>query len=245
MTAWLDPLRRVLDALPRPAAFFFRNDDVGRDDARLFPLLDLFDARALPVDLAVIPAALGDDPARRLADRGATGRLRVHQHGWRHANHEPEGRKSEFGASRAADAQAEDLRQGWARLRAALGPLVDPIFTPPWNRCTQATADLLAEGSWRVLSRDVGAAPLETGALVPLPVAVDWQKCRAQGKDGAAVGRALADAVAGEEPVGIMLHHAVMNDDDRAALADLLDLLARHANVRCRTMMDCAAAESC
>ena len=39
---WLDPLRRALDASPAPATFFFRDDDVGWSDDRLFSLLDLF-----------------------------------------------------------------------------------------------------------------------------------------------------------------------------------------------------------
>ena len=37
---------------------------------------------------------------------------------------------------------------------------VDPIFTPPWNRCTQATADCLAMLGYRVLSRDATASRL-------------------------------------------------------------------------------------
>ena len=226
-------LREVLDAAVKPATFFFRNDDVGPADDRLFRLLDLFEARALPIDLAVVPAALEDDLARHLAGQCATDHVRVHQHGWRHANHEPAGRKCEFGPSRNVEAQEADLEQGHARLQAALGPNLDPIFTPPWNRCTQTTLDLLGKGPWRVLSRDAGAAPLEARGLIELPVAVDWQKRRA--KEVYAVQ---------EVPVGVMLHHAVMTDDDFAALAALLDLLATHENARCRTMMACVADDS-
>jgi len=244
MSGWLDPVSRAFDESAQPISLFFRNDDVGWSDERLPPLLDLFAARALPLDLAVIPAALGDDTARRLSERcaAAAGRLRVHQHGWRHANHESDGRKGEFGSSRAVADQAADLQDGRARLKAALGPFVDPIFTPPWNRCTQATVDLLAADAYRVLSRDGGATPLETSGLVELPVAVDWQKRMAEAADGSLLGPAIVQAAAKGSPVGIMLHHAVMPDDGRAALAALLDLLARHEKARCLSMMDCADA---
>jgi predicted deacetylase len=244
MSGWLDPVLRTFDAAAQPVTFFFRNDDVGWGDERLPPLLDLFDARALPLDLAVIPAALGDHTARLLSDRcvAAAGRLRVHQHGWRHANHESAGRKGEFGALRAVTDQVADLQAGRTRLRAALGPFVDPIFTPPWNRCTQATVDLLEAGSYRVLSRDDGATPLEAGGLVELPIAVDWQKQIAEATDGSLLGPAITRAAAKGSPVGIMLHHAVMTDDGFTALAVLLDLLARHDKARCLTMMDCAEA---
>lgn len=239
---WLAPLVRRLDKAGRPVAVFFRNDDVGWADDDIVPLLDLFAARALPLDLSVIPAALTDATAQMLADRctASEGRLRAHQHGWRHANHEAAGRKCEFGAARAPDEQAADLKAGQERLRAMLGPFVDPIFTPPWNRCTQATADVLAAGPYRVLSRDVGAAPLDTRAVTELPVAVDWDKALGMADGVAALGRAVADAVGGGCPTGIMLHHAVMDAESRDALGALLDLLAGHENARCLSMMDCA-----
>ena len=54
--SWLDPVRQALDEGPCTA--FFRDDDAGWGDERLWVLLDLFDRRSLPVDLAVIPAEL-------------------------------------------------------------------------------------------------------------------------------------------------------------------------------------------
>lgn len=242
MSRWLDPVRQALESGRPRAPLFFRNDDVGWADDRLLPLLDLFEARSVPADLAVIPAALSDAMTQTLADRCAAsdGRLRLHQHGWRHVDHENGGRKCEFGPSRAPDVQAADLHAGKERLRAVLAPFVDPIFSPPWNRCTQATADLLPAASMRVLSRNAEAAPLDTGIIAELSVAVDWDKEMARADSAATLGRAVADAIDRGNPVGIMLHHASMGTDSLAALAALLDLLAEHEHVRCLTMMDCA-----
>jgi hypothetical protein len=57
---------------------FFRDDDAGWADARLLALCDLFGALELPLDLAVIPAALHDGLARELRARDWRGR---HKHG--------------------------------------------------------------------------------------------------------------------------------------------------------------------
>lgn len=236
---WLLPLRRRLDRAASPVAFFFRDDDIGYDDTALWPLLDLFAARHVPLDLAVIPALLTPsliEETRARCDRSG-GRLRVHQHGWRHANHEASGRKCEFGPSRHADRQRADLRLGHAALTAAFGTRVDPIFTPPWNRCEQCTVDLIAEEGFRALSRDAAARPLDTGALAEVPVSVDWQRLMGAREDKP--GPAIEDAVTDTALVGIMLHHAVMTADDRARLADLLDLLADHANADCVAMVEC------
>lgn len=130
MSGWLEPLRRALDAADRPVTFFFfRDDDVGWADDRLWLLLDRFASFALPVDLAVIPAALAPEPARLLRSRiaGSGGLIAAHQHGHTHANHEPAGRKHEFGPARTAEQQRRDLALGFRVLSrdataTALGP---------------------------------------------------------------------------------------------------------------------------
>lgn len=236
---WLLPLQRRLERVRSPVVFFFRDDDIGYDDTALWPVLDVFAMRRIPLDLAVIPALITPALARETRARceGSDGRLRVHQHGWRHANHEASGRKCEFGPSRDSGRQRDDLRMGRAALSAAFGAHVDPIFTPPWNRCVQGTVDLIAEEGFRALSRNAGTRPLDTGVLAEIPVSVDWQRMMNEPveKRGAIIEEAVADS----RPVGVMLHHAVMTADDRSRLAALLDLLAGHENASCVTMMEC------
>ena len=237
---WLDPLRAALDAAPAPVACFFRDDDAGWDDDRLFELIGLFAGLGLPLDLAVIPAALGSGAARELRARIelAGGRLGVHQHGFAHLNHEPEGeRRCEFGPERPRGEQLRDIAAGQARLARLLGPAVEPIFTPPWNRCTPATAGCLVELGFEVLSREAKAEPFGLPGLRELPVHVDWFK-RRDGKrlPPAEVAAIAARAVEGGGPVGVMLHHAEMDAAERAGAAELLELLAGHERVRCLRM---------
>jgi hypothetical protein len=225
--AWLDPVRAALDAAPRPVDVFFRDDDAGWSDDRLLALLDVFAARALPVDLAVIPAALDPALARELAARP----VGLHQHGLAHVNHEPDGRKFEFGPSRPFAAQRRDIAAGAERLRELLGPRVDPIFTPPWNRCTADTERCLGELGFRVLSRESRAAPLGDLGLRELPVHVDFVRLATQ-----ELGERLARALGAGSPVGVMFHHAEMGRAERARADDLLALISGHEHAATRRM---------
>lgn len=243
MSAWLDPLERVLDA-DAPVRFFVRDDDVGWADDRLWALLDLFDHFGLPVDLAVIPAALTPTLTRRLARRlsASPGCLAVHQHGYTHDNHEPAGRKHEFGPSRTPEQQRADIRRGRERLADALGPYVVPIFTPPWNRCTAATGRALLDLGVPVLSRDVTAAPLELPGLVEQPVRVDWFAHRKGVRHSRTMlGTLLAEAAAAG-PVGLMLHHELMGVEELADLSALLALVAGHSAAVVSPMLELAGA---
>jgi peptidoglycan/xylan/chitin deacetylase (PgdA/CDA1 family) len=225
---WLAPLEHALDAAPAPVDLFFRDDDAGWADDRLLALLDLFDEHRLPLDLAVIPAALDRGLATELRAR-AGDRLGLHQHGYAHRNHEPEGRRHEFGPSRTHAAQRRDVEAGATRLADLLGDdVLDPIFTPPWNRCTPTTGRCLLELGFAVLSRESRAAPLGLPGLRELPVAIDW--VRLPPPD---VATRLAAAVTNVAvPTGVMFHHAEMDAAGRKRAGELLGLLAAHPRSR-------------
>jgi hypothetical protein len=213
---------------------FLRDDDAGWADDRLLVLLDLIAARGLPVDLAVIPEALGTELAGALTKRP----IGLHQHGLAHVNHEPEGvRKHEFGPSRGFAAQRRDIDEGRRRLTELLDGRLQPIFTPPWNRCTADTGRVLAELGFAVLSRESRAEPLGVPGLRELPVSVDWVRLAPARLDAA-----LAAAILGGGPVGVMFHHAEMDDAEMARAAELLDLLAGHPQARVQPMLEVAGA---
>jgi predicted glycosyltransferase len=234
--AWLDPLRKTLDTAPRSLPFFFRNDDAGWEDARLFALIDLFRKHGVPLDLAVIPNAVSQLTAKRLS-KVAT--VSIHQHGYAHLNHESAGRKCEFGDSRSHALQLADITGGKRRLLDLFGPGTEPIFTPPWNRCTPTTAACLREAGFMVLSRDLTATPFNFDELLELPVSVDWFAKRKKLRlPPGALGELLAAAASGRAPVGVMLHHAIMNEEERERLGQLLKLLASHSQARCVLMRE-------
>ena len=238
-THWLDPLKKSLDEAHGPVSFFFRNDDVGWEDARLFDMLDLFAQYEVPIDLAVIPKSISRQTASRLrklvAERQEN--LSVHQHGFAHVNHEQNGRKCEFGDSRSLERQHADIAAGKELLSDLLGPITDSIFTPPWNRCTAFTAACLQSEGFTLLSRDITAKQLDLADLMELPVSIDWfghrKKVRLTLDE---IGASLAAAVSSEGRVGVMLHHALVDDDEREMIAELLKLLSSSSHVSCQLM---------
>ena len=212
---------------------FVRDDDAGGDDEALEALLDTWEPHGLPLDVAAIPTAVTAATVQLLVGRRDDGRIdvTVHQHGFAHVNHEPEGRKCEFGDSRSPQQQRDDIARGRTMLTERVGDL-PWVFTPPWNRCAPWTPNVLRGLGFGVLSRDVSAGRADVPGLLEVPVSVDWFAKRKKvpvDRDGR--GALLGAAVAGREPVGPVLHHEVMSAEDFDDLDDLLALLAGHPQV--------------
>ncbi|RVT53510.1 hypothetical protein [Rubrivivax albus] len=233
-----DALIQALDRAAGPHGLFIRCDDGGWDAPALFALIDVTAAHGVPVDVAMIPAATEAPLAQALAARhdAAPALLGLHVHGWSHTNHEPEGRRCEFGPARPDAVLRGELAAARQRLHALLGDRLDPIFTPPWNRCTDRLPPLLAQAGWLALSRE-SRAPAQA-ALPELPVHVDWSRVwRDAVAAGADPAPCLADAMARavdthEGPVGLMLHHAAMDARQRRLLSALLARWAGHPKAR-------------
>lgn len=242
MSDWLTPVRAALDARDSPVAVFFRDDDGGWADERLFDLLDTFERHGVGVDVAVIPEALTVSLAGGIVRRRSQSLARFHQHGWAHRNHESTGRKCEFGPSRDMSAMQEDVAAGWSRLETLLGDAVDPVFTPPWNRCVVALGPCLTATGLRVLSRDLSAGSIGCESLTEVPISVDWFG-RTRGERWTNEQRAIqiADAFSRNEPVGVMLHHAVTDSSELAAVESLVALVAEHDSCAPTNIVDVAA----
>jgi hypothetical protein len=245
LTAGIQAVVAALDAVDSPVGFFIRDDDTGWDDERLFALLQCTQRAGVPIDLAVIPEATGETLAAELRAwvDDAEGMIGLHQHGHAHCNHEPQGRKCEFGTARDLQAQRHDLEAGRKRLQNLFEARLDTFFTPPWNRCSPDTPALLAELGYTGLSRD-RTAPRQT-ALPEMPVDVDWCKHQRQAVangnhhaavSGDAIALDLASRVRGGATVGLMLHHAAMSDFELQRLRAWLACWTQHPNARWQPM---------
>jgi hypothetical protein len=213
---------KALAARTTPLTIFFRDDDAGWAQKPLDDLLDLFARHQLPIDLAVIPAALDDVCAQRLNQWSSDHpQIGLHQHGYAHSNHESEGsRKCEFGPSRPHDRQLADVVAGRLRLTTML-ERVDPIFTPPWNRCAPNTASALGDYGFVLISDDGALAKSGCQARF-LPVDFDWEKHRRAGQLGSQLAQCIGQA---NDCLGIMLHHETMDEEARVTLGEFLAML--------------------
>jgi peptidoglycan/xylan/chitin deacetylase (PgdA/CDA1 family) len=243
--AWLRPVAEALDDAPATVTVFIRDDDGGWHDARLAALLDVIAAHDMAVDVALIPTETTAPLVRDLALRARGMRLGLHQHGWSHADHETEERRCEFGPARPLAALDADVARGRSRLLGMLGDMLDPVFTPPWNRCVPELAPILVSCGIRVLSRDLSAGALDHPGLAEVPVGVDWFG----GRRGVRwtpdeLGERIAQAIRAGDPLGLMLHHAVTDPADLARIDELLALLGGHARVRPASIMDVARARA-
>lgn len=237
MSEWLEPVVNKLNSVDRPVRLFFRDDDAGWASDRLFPFLDTFAASAMPVDLAVIPDALDEELAAQLSarKRQTPNLIGLHQHGFSHANHElPGQRKCEFGLSRTKTQQKSDIQQGREILNERFdADVVDPIFTPPWNRCTEATMECLEELDFFMLSRDITAKHIVSGKIQQIPVTLDWSRIfRTSAEPLIELGRLIAASLNENNLTGIMFHHADMDSQHLQILSILLRLFASHQSAR-------------
>lgn len=210
-----------------PAHIFFRADDIGVPGKQFNRLIDLFKRHEVPLSLAVVPIWL--TPTRWSAlmkiCQETSSLWCWHQHGWRHKNHEKQFKKQEFGPSRATAEIESELIRGRTRLKSLMKEHFYPLFTAPWNRCSEETLKLLKNIGYRAVSRSQGARPVSPKKLPDIPVNVDLHtRKETRAADGwknllQELGAALSNGFC-----GIMIHHQRMND----AAFVFMDLLLHH-----------------
>ncbi len=248
----VDGERRIAAAIDRGCAratglprLFFRADDIGVPSAGFSRMVDSFRHHRLPLCLATVPGWL--TAARWQALREITGhdssQWYWHQHGRSHRNYQPEGKKQEFGPARSAKAVRQSLAEGCSRLRLLQGDVFQPVFTPPWNRCSAETLTALMELDFQAISRSRGSQPPAPPGLAEYVVNVDLHTRRESDPEAsfAALLGELEEALAGGR-AGIMLHHQRMNQAAFALLDRLLGLL-RPARLRAVHFGDLLAEE--
>jgi predicted glycosyltransferase len=239
---WQTELRENLELIRaegKEVRIFFRDDDIDEDEESLIRLLDLFLAHGAPLNLAVIPDLLTDATVKRLHQRELwiPESLGLIQHGWRHVNHEQEGRKCEFGISRSLAEKFSDIARGKSRLEEAFGPRFYPAFTPPWNRCTQDTFGVLDELGFVVFSKDQGKEPVQDHRFQEISTTLDLYRW----KDGATlkpadeIVKTLINQLWELDRIGILLHHKVMDSTALTFLDQLLNELRHCPQVRFHT----------
>lgn len=219
MTPDWTPLDTELDrwsAAGLSLPLWWRDDDAVAMTPALDRLQDLARRLAMPVHLAVIPAAAD---ALLAEDIGPF--LIPVVHGWSHTNHAPNGeKKAEFGAHRPIEAMHAETAQGLTHLRTLFGDALLPMFVPPWNRVATDLLPTLPSQGYQLLSTFTprsnthaarGLARINTH-LDP----INWRAGKTLHDPDILIGQVatqLSDRrenrADGEEPYGILTHHLV------------------------------------
>ena len=220
---------------------FFRADDIAVQSKNFHKMMSLFITYQTPICLAVVPTWI-TKPRWEAMDRyikKGEGLFCWHMHGYRHMNHEIQGKNQEFGPARQDQELFSDISNGASRLKAIMGKHFTLIFTPPWNRCTIETMNILKKIGFKGISRSVGNLPLPPDGFLDFSVHVDlhtrkekdsqegWQKLINELKVG-------LDSPA----CGIMIHHMRMNDQAFIFLEYLLEVMNGYKNIKIITYND-------
>jgi peptidoglycan/xylan/chitin deacetylase (PgdA/CDA1 family) len=212
---------------------YFRADDLGVPGKNSFLLLNLFKQHQMPLNLAVVPGWLTVPRWEVLEYQAGKGNPLFcwHQHGWRHVNHEPIGKKQEFGPSRPQEQIEQDLAKGAQTLSALIGKRVCPVFTSPWNRCSETGLSALKNLGFKAVSMDTGGSSPGPG-LVELPVHVDLhtQKEKIPEQGWQSIFKELTKGLESGQ-CGIMIHHRKMIPGAFSFLSFLLQEINRHPKI--------------
>ncbi len=212
------------DVLPY---IFFRADDIGRIDDNFIRLMELFSAWDMPLCLALVPEWLTADSWQQMSLIAQKEELFCwHQHGLNHSNYESVAKKNEFGKSRSSEEIRDCILTGKSRLDETIGEYSLPVFTPPWNRCSKETMQVLLDLDFLGISRSADVQPPAPFGLPEMAVNIDLHTRRetdpAEGMDNL-LNECKAALDAGT--MGFMIHHQRMTENSFLFLEKLFKVI--------------------
>jgi hypothetical protein len=199
---------------------WWRDDDAIADTPALQRLSQIANDVNVPVHVAVIPDPM--TPSLPPAIQTDPHLIPI-IHGWRHISHAPEGTKNaEFGYPRP-DAAAE-LKQAIEVLENGFGNQLIKLFVPPWNRVSPDLLPVLAAAGYRGVST-YGARPATFAAAGLMQINTHIDPIYWRGHRGLVAPEVLVEGIVttlrdrregradASEPLGLLTHHLVHNDD--------------------------------
>ncbi|WP_337267157.1 polysaccharide deacetylase family protein [Oryzifoliimicrobium ureilyticus] len=245
--AWTE-LRNELDRALEDSQvvdLWLRDDDAIEASPALDRLLAETRDRNIPLTLAVIPASASSYLFERLKEED---HVEIAIHGWSHENHAPtHEKKQELGAHRPVAVTLSELQKGNDRLRLLAQKSDFPrskiltMLVPPWNRIADEVL-LAIEGEPFTAVSLYGRAR-ELGALKQLNThidIVDWHHGKKAVPAGDLVQRFVEKLkrrreTKDREPIGILTHHLVHDEDAWNFLHLFFEATGAHASVRWRS----------
>ncbi len=219
---------------------FFRADDIAVPSNNFSKMMALFQKYELPLCLAVVPVWMTRARWETMGEYNDQGDLFCwHMHGYQHLNHENRGKKQEFGPSRLSKDLHHELSKGCDRLKSILGNQFTPFFTPPWNRCSMETMQVLKNLGFKGISRSHGSDPDPPYGLEEFPIHVDLHTRKEKEPDKGWDNLFLEfNTGLNSSSCGIMIHHMRMNSSAFIFLEFLLKCLRSYHQIKFVTFSD-------
>ncbi len=222
-----------------PIHLWLRDDDAVAPIDKLTSFLDLAEGHAIPALLAVIPEQTGEALQTELAARGSD-LVRIAVHGWSHQNHAtPPAKKQELGLHRPAKTVLKELEAGYSKLARLYQAQFIAMLVPPWNRIDPTLVDPLAAIGYRALStfhdRKSGWKASHTLPFHDTHVDIINWKAGSIGRPSDELFDEMTGLIRsgqGDQPIGILTHHLVHDEQAARFLARLFELTTRHKACR-------------
>jgi hypothetical protein len=217
-----------------PIQIWLRDDDGHMPCNQFTTLMRICAEFSLAPTLCLVPGRM--TPGFPDLVRRQSGSWFVAQHGFVHANHEPTGRPSEFGANRASAAAAADIQEGRRILERTFDDRFLKVFVPPWNSISPAITQLLPALGFVGLSASATKdADRNVDGLCMADAHVDlmnWSTHRGKEPDDVfhrlrlVFEQKRTGTLGLSEPVGLLTHHIAMDRTAWNTLACVAEILA-------------------
>ena len=212
-------LGRWRQAGKRPK-LWWRDDDARTPTPHLRRLLVEATRAGVPLSLSVIPDGLNSELCAVVSPYP---QVTVLQHGYRHLN-EGGDRPSEFPANAAPEDIAVQLAQGWAKIAGFERRL--PVYVPPWNNLKPNVRAALDLSGYLAVS--IWGGDSEPGRLDAHVDLLRWNPGPRFAGHDRVLGKFRRQLLRRrrqrrwDEPIGILTHHLVQDEDSWKFLSDFL-----------------------
>lgn len=198
---------------------FFRDDDLGFETKLFQKLLDLFAQHQSKLNVSAIPKLCFDTLTEgTFSDYKST--LQIVTHGYAHVDRTVSGKRSEYDASRSIEEVEKELILGKSILEKLFPNLYFPAFVPPWNTLAEKFIPLLSKAGYLILSRSKATNQIPAVGIQSLDVSISLHS--KQDKLQLPLPGLLEKIKTTPQPVGILLHHSMMDELDFYYLGNLL-----------------------
>ncbi|MEM7462927.1 MAG: polysaccharide deacetylase [Pseudomonadota bacterium] len=206
--------------------FFLRDDYAVSDTPALRQLFELIKRNETPVLLATIPK-MADTSLAALV--GETPLVTPAAHGYAHVSHTPEGFKPcELDHFRPLEVVIEEMKDARDKLTTLFGDVVSALLVPPWNRIHEEVLPHVRNAGFAGVSAQGWQNDPTPVPMVNVHLDIIHWSGGVCGRDREWIYLNLAQNLeiarnSGWQPVGILTHHLVHDDQAWDSLEAIFD----------------------